>query len=108
MRLKLEINVNDSHGIIGNVGDAIEALRCVANQLETRYGYGGALGTNIDRSITVDGQVVGRCAVVQGAAWQEVPGFPSWLAEAVLSMEHDHNPAVRYCGDQLRKRMEGK
>lgn len=39
---------------------------------------------------------------------QTQPQWPSWLPETVLSMEHDHNPAVRSYGNLLRKRMEAK
>jgi hypothetical protein len=110
MRFRLELNVNDVHGHITSNLDVADKLRCVANQLELRYGSDAVTNTGIDLNITADDglcAVVGRYAVVEGKAWDPAP-LPSWLTEAVLSMEHDHNPAVRYCGDQLRKRLESK
>lgn len=34
--------------------------------------------------------------------------LPPWLGEIVLSMEHDHSPAVRSYGDLLRRHIQGK
>lgn len=105
MRFKLEITVG---GSVLSTGDVAGALRRIADQLTTRYGEGGALGSNIDRAISDDVGVIGRYAVVGGRAWEPDPdnlSLQESLRELALSLEHGLHPLQRAAGAELRKRI---
>lgn len=89
-----------SHGIEATHREA-------ATRFAVEHGWLGGSEPAQHHSHLVGGGMPGSDVAFCWVIVENPPQWPHWLPEAVLSMEHDHNPAIRYCGDQLRKRMEG-
>lgn len=80
MRFRLELDVNVPDGI-DTTGKLIDTLGRISEQLAVRHGHGSPLGFNIDRAVVAptdtllpEGTVLGRYAIVEGAAWQPDQG----------------------------------
>ncbi len=109
MKARIEITIGPTTDTYANL---VNVVRQACDALLGRYGRAGVESQSGRTIRDISGTEVGRYEVVDGAHDLPDPTFPAplpkWLYETVLSMEHDHNPAVRSYGDLLRRRMEGK